>query len=239
MAHDDKEAWTQIRSRLENTLRHMYRPKPGLDSTISMEFMMAGPSPSSLKPAVILVCCSARCQKQLKKILKTQKWIADHDYHFLVIVDPLRELSGGDGGSATESVVEAWNVTADSALGGTLARSRAGDGTIITFTLGGVVTVNRTLYALTAGHVFCQGAVDSGVGSEASEGGSSSGEDDDGSPFVVFNRGSNTSELDAAPEYRPPRPSLGHQNINSQDRPLPVDDIMSREGPVVLGMEYK
>ncbi|KAK0642984.1 hypothetical protein B0T16DRAFT_459178 [Cercophora newfieldiana] len=86
------EAWVKIKERLQNTLQNTYRPKPGMDSTMSLEFMMAGQSQESMQPAVILVCCSDAHRKQLKKILRAQTWIAEYGYPCLVVVDPLRAL---------------------------------------------------------------------------------------------------------------------------------------------------
>ncbi|KAK0639899.1 hypothetical protein B0T16DRAFT_249354 [Cercophora newfieldiana] len=197
------EVWeVQIRSRLANTLRNLFRPRDGSDSTLAMEFMMAGGSPSSLKPSVVLVCCSPDSQKQLKKILKTQKWLSEYEYHFLVIVDRIWELSGDDDeiGRGPSPSVEAWRVANASSLNGIAARSRFHNGSATTFTIGGVIMLNGVLYGLTAGHVFRRESHDSGFESESPEGGSTSDldrgfdscvddtdDDDDGdSPFVSF-----------------------------------------------------
>ena len=195
------EAWALIRCRLEDTFRNIFRPRNGSDATLSMEFMMAGPAMSSLKPSVVIVCCSSDSQKQLKKIIKTQKWLAEYDYHFIVIVDRLWELSGDNDGTGGRQplVVEAWNRGQDSGLSGVAARSRLHkDGSATTFTIGGVIVMGGSLYGLTAGHVFARQAHESEFESESPEAGSSSSggfegsadadeeDDDDDSPFVFF-----------------------------------------------------
>lgn len=87
------ENWSVIRPRLEDTLRHLFRTAKGLDPTMSLEFMMAGPSRSQFRPSIIIVCCSSSYMKQLKKILKSQKWIGGYGYPCMVLVDPLKQLA--------------------------------------------------------------------------------------------------------------------------------------------------
>jgi hypothetical protein len=253
MAQKDREAWPRIKSRLEDTILNLYRPKPGVDSTLSIEFMMAGPSPSGLKPSVIIGCGNTQCQRKLKKIIKTQEWITEHDYHFIVIVDPTRKLSGGDSNSVTMPLVKAWSRTSNS-LCGALAHSRSKDGETINFTIGGVITVDEAVYALTVGHVFGQDNIDSGVGSEASEEELNAGRNNDsqdsdsedgndnGSPFVDFTPDPGTSEWDAAPKSYIPRSSgeslkSWSTDIDTEDRALhiQVDGAGVGEDQVVVG----
>lgn len=88
------ENWSSIRSRLEDTLRHLFKPVKGLDPTVSLEFMLTGPSKTQLQPSIIIVCCSSSYMRQLRKILKSQKWIGEYGYRCVVLVDPLKKLSG-------------------------------------------------------------------------------------------------------------------------------------------------
>lgn len=249
------EAWVQIRIRLANTLRNTFRPRDGSDSTLAMEFMMAGLAPSSLKPSVVLVCCSPDSQKQLKKILKTQKWLSEYEYHFLVIVDRVWELSGDDEEVGDGSSVEAWNVADTSSLSGIAARSRSYSGSATTFTIGGVITVNGSLYGLTAGHVFRREAHDSGFESESPEGGSTSDldrgfegcdaddteDDDDDSPFVSFTvatrEGPSHSRTEG--EGHAQTPTTPWKNPDQQIIPPRALGVMNLGHPSVIGSFYQ
>jgi hypothetical protein len=91
---EDLENWSVIRPRLDDTLRHLFKTVKGLDPAMSLEFMLAGPSKSQLRPSIIIVCCSSAYLKQLKKILRSQKWIGGYGYPCMVLVDPLKKLAG-------------------------------------------------------------------------------------------------------------------------------------------------
>ncbi|KAM7183659.1 hypothetical protein V8F20_012533 [Naviculisporaceae sp. PSN 640] len=155
------QAWNIIRSRLDDTLRHTFKPIPGLDATMSLEFMMAGPSPVQLKPSIVMVCCNEPHRRQLKKLLKTQKWISAYNYHCIVLVDPLQQLMDGssDFSDRDETVwlVDAAVPTGSVSLCGAKARGRAvvrGEQKMVSFTIGGVIAIRDRNYAITAGHAF-------------------------------------------------------------------------------------
>ncbi|KAK6859224.1 hypothetical protein PG995_005077 [Apiospora arundinis] len=90
---DHLEQWNSIKSRLEDALLNLFKPKAGLDPSLSLEFVMAGPSKAPLKPSILLTCCNEPHRKHLKRLLKSQKWLASTGYHLIVVVDPIQQLS--------------------------------------------------------------------------------------------------------------------------------------------------
>ena len=189
-------AWKTIRSRLDDTLKHTFKPKPGLDPTLSLEFMMAGPSPSQFKPSIVIVCCHEPHRKQLRKILKSQKWIAAYNYHCVILVDPLQQLFPGRGANADETCwgVEAALPAGCSSLCGVLAYASGTSGqgqSVISFTIGGVLAIDGKSYGITAGHTFQYSPkkVVEVLGDPSAAQDDGDSEDDDQvceSPFVVF-----------------------------------------------------
>ncbi len=105
IATEDREAWKHIGSRLIDTLGHLFKPQSGMNPVV--EFMMAGRSPTQLRPSIMIICCSKPHKAEIKKIVKTQKWIASHSYPCLVLVDPIQKLSAlraRDNGQTTSSI---------------------------------------------------------------------------------------------------------------------------------------
>ncbi|KAK7959477.1 uncharacterized protein PG986_004331 [Apiospora aurea] len=90
---DDVEKWNTIQPRLEDALLNLFKPKPGLDPSLSLELVMAGPFKAPLKPSIVLTCCNEPHRKRLKKLLKSQKWLASTGYPLAVVVDPIQQLS--------------------------------------------------------------------------------------------------------------------------------------------------
>ncbi|KAK5653708.1 hypothetical protein OQA88_8739 [Cercophora sp. LCS_1] len=202
---------------------------PGLTSRCSLTVDVAGDT--------VLVLTKGVYDGRLVSV-KTQKCIAEHDYHFLVVVDPLRELSGGDGTPAVGAVVEAWNVTEESSPSGAVARAGTPEGKTVAFTIGGVIAIDRCVYALTAGRVFREDVV--GLGTESERSGSEDEDDDwgseDDSPFVSFDR--NHIEKQTTSSFSVPRTSmegLGGWSIGSEHLPVHADDTTARSDQVVIG----
>ncbi|KAK7964272.1 hypothetical protein PG988_011246 [Apiospora saccharicola] len=90
---DDVENWSSIKHRLEDTLLNLFKPKPGLDPSLSWELVMAGPCKAPLKPSTVLTCCNEPHRKRLKKLLKSQKWLASTGYPVFVVIDPVHQWS--------------------------------------------------------------------------------------------------------------------------------------------------
>ncbi|KAK8112656.1 Transglutaminase [Apiospora sp. TS-2023a] len=90
---DDVENWSSIKHRLEDTLLNLFKPKPGLDPSLSWELVMAGPCKAPLKPSIVITCCNEPHRKRLKKLLKSQKWLSSTGYPVIVVIDPVHQLS--------------------------------------------------------------------------------------------------------------------------------------------------
>ncbi|KAK8859244.1 Protein kinase-like domain protein [Apiospora arundinis] len=89
--HIDK--WNTIQPRLEDVLLNLFKPKAGLDPSLSLEFVMAGPSKTCVKPSIVMTCCNETHRKRIKKLLKSQEWLVSSGYSLVVIVDPIHQLS--------------------------------------------------------------------------------------------------------------------------------------------------
>ncbi|KAK8062312.1 hypothetical protein PG997_014409 [Apiospora hydei] len=90
---EDVEKWNIIQPRLEDVLLNLFKPKPGLDPSLSLELVMAGPFKAPLKSSIVLTCCNEPHRKRLKKLLKSQKWLASTGYPLVVVIDPIQQLS--------------------------------------------------------------------------------------------------------------------------------------------------
>ncbi len=105
IAAEDREAWKHIGSRLIDTLEHLFKPQSGMNPVV--EFMMAGRSPTQLRPSIMIICCTKPHKAEIKRIVKTQKWIASHKYPCLVLIDPIQKLSAlraRDNGQTPSSI---------------------------------------------------------------------------------------------------------------------------------------
>lgn len=87
------KTWKTLRWRLDDTLRNLFKPEPGLDPSISLDMAMTGPSFSHMRPSIIIFCCNVPHQKQIQRILKSQDWISPSDYEWLVLVDQFQMLA--------------------------------------------------------------------------------------------------------------------------------------------------
>lgn len=63
-------SWKTLRWRLDDTLRNLFKPEPGLDPSASIELAMAGLSHKHIRPCVIIVCYNVPHQKQIQRILR-------------------------------------------------------------------------------------------------------------------------------------------------------------------------
>jgi hypothetical protein len=150
--------------------------------------MMGGPSSKQLKPTVFLVCCHEVYRKQLKTILKRQKWIRQYDYQWVVIVDAFEELSSGsvEVTPDTEPIrVYASLSSKRTSLCGVRALAEAWehDGMVklVTFTIGGILLIDNREFGLTVGHV-----IEKVMFLQDSRSNADDEEDSDSSPFMTF-----------------------------------------------------
>lgn len=181
----DRSAWDNIQPRLQDTIDNTLKTRQGLESTISCEFMMGGPSPKQLKPTVFLVCCHEAYRKQLKRILKRQKWIRQYDYQWVVVVDAFEELSFSSlevtPGTDEIRVYVPLSSTRIS-LCGVQARAQTWPHDApVRFTIGGILLIDNKEFGLTVGH-----AVEKLI---LPQNGTSDDDDEevsDSSPFMTF-----------------------------------------------------
>lgn len=213
MSEEDLAVWKDIRKRLDDTLKNLFRPEPGLDPSVSLEFMVAGPSKSKLRPSIIIVCCNEPNRRRLKKMLKTQKWIAAYGYFCLVVVNPLEELSGPESHFACRPY-EVWTDRDPATLSGLSAYTKKDDdGPAVRLTIGGTILVDDELYALTARHPIMafpgpsmhkSGSIDSRMDWSLSQTSDPWDVDDDSeptSPFVFFDSAESSDESDDELEF--------------------------------------
>lgn len=139
----DRSAWEKIQPRLQHTIDNTLQIRQSLESTISFEFMMGGPSPKQLrlKPTIFLVCCHEIYRKQLRTIMKRQKWMKEYGYQCVIIVDDFEELSFGNMHDISDTDVihiEASLPKQKISLCGLGARAQArSHDTPVKFTIGG------------------------------------------------------------------------------------------------------
>lgn len=156
MEPQDQLAWDKIQPKLQDTIFNTFRPRKDLDGTISCEFIMGGPSPTKLTPTVFLVCCHELHRKQLRSILKRQKWMRAYKYQCVVIVDTLQDLSlssSENTDEATQLLIKAFVPSGHTSWCGLKARAHSGvDQQPITFTIGGILLLDGEAFALTVKH---------------------------------------------------------------------------------------
>lgn len=187
MELQDRLAWDKIQPKLQDTIFNTFRPRKDLDDTISCEFMMGGPSPTRLTPTVFLVCCHELYRKQLRSILKRQKWMRAYKYQCVVIVDTLEDLSPGslaDSQGSSQLLVEAFVPSGRTSWCGLKARAQSThQKEPINFTIGGILLVDSEAFGLTVRHGF-DGLVHAYDASSDREDDSEG--DDSSSPFITF-----------------------------------------------------
>jgi len=191
----DQDAWLQIKGRLDHTFDNTFPHIPGSHRPlISSEFMMAGPSPMLLQPAIVFVCVQQADRKQLKKVLKKQKWLSSYPYNCIVILDCIHELSHGDIPDEGLSV-QAYLPAGSATLCGILAQTGQNQQErAVKFTVGGVIIVGDKPYGLTVRHALHnlfkpRGFIDEGHGGSDYDSIDENDEDDSDSPFVNFASG--------------------------------------------------
>ncbi|KAK7725216.1 hypothetical protein SLS63_008333 [Diaporthe eres] len=174
MKLQDRLAWDRIQPKLQDTIFNTFQPQKDIDDTISCEFMMGGPSPTELKPTIFLVCCHKLYRKQLRKILKKQKWMTAYEYQFVVLVDAVENLSPDDLGDVhgtSQILVEAFVPSDKTCWSGLRARAQSLiHQEPIHFTIGGILLIDGEAFGLTTKH---------GIESLIPVDDGSSGDDDD------------------------------------------------------------
>ena len=193
MEPKDLENWKWIKIRLQDIIINTFRPKKGLDPSIALEFMMAGPSVTAQKPAVLLVCCNEPHRKQLKKIIKSQKhWLSQYQYYFMVVIDKLQTLSGGRGRGVTgQPLYTSLPANSSTLCGGAVSvQDLSPANADAKFTVGGILLIDRQAFGITVAHAMQTTSsnlppVDEEQNLEDSTEYSDDGLDDS-SPFVAF-----------------------------------------------------
>lgn len=229
METGDLENWKQIKIRLQDTIIHTFKPKRGLDPSIALEFMMAGPSRSLLKPAVVLVCCSEPHRKQLKKILRTQKWLSEYKYYCLVLIDKFQTLSGGLAWVEGKAVYVSVPVGSLTACGAPAQlKDLSGAGNPLRFTVGGILIIDGKPFGVTVAHGLQAAPQDKYLGGEelGDDGDSENDGDDtdDGSPFVNFSEAFTDTSSDTLASLVPARRPDGSPSESIQFGLLPPAD---------------
>lgn len=180
MELQDRLAWNKIQPKLQDTIFNTFQPRRDLDDTISCEFMMGGPSPTQLTPTVFLVCCHELYRKQLRSILKRQKWMREYKYQCVVIVDTLEDLSLdtlGNSHGTSQLLVETFVPSGKTSWCGLKARAQSeAYQQPINFTIGGILLIDGEAFGLTVKH---------GIERSISFDASSSDDDDDDSDYSV------------------------------------------------------
>ncbi|KAG6356781.1 hypothetical protein INS49_014655 [Diaporthe citri] len=114
---------------------------------------MGGPSPTELRPTIFLVCCHKLYRKQLRKILKKQKRMTAYEYQFVVLVDPVENLSPnglGDIHETSQILVEAFVPSGKTSWCGLKARAQSlAHQEPINFTIGGILFIDGDAFGLT------------------------------------------------------------------------------------------
>lgn len=180
----DRSTWDKIQPRLQDTIDNTLRTQQGLESTISCEFMMGGQSPKQLKPTIFLVCCHEAYLKQLRAILKRQKWMKEYGYQCVVIVDSFEELSYGSlevtpGADSIRIQVSLSNKNISLCGVQARAQARAEDGAV-RFTIGGILLIENKAFGLTVGHVVKNLILPQDGTTDDDE------DDSEASPFITF-----------------------------------------------------
>ncbi len=224
MEPKDLENWRWIKIRLQDIIINTFRPKKGLDPSFALEFMLAGPSVTSQKPAVLLVCCNEPHRKQLKKIIKSQKnWLSQYNYYFMVLIDKLQTLSGGRSPLVPGLPLYSNLPTNSATLCGAAVsvRDLSPANAHAKFTVGGVLVIDRQAFGITVAHAMQTTSFDiAPVDEENSFEDSTEYSDDeldDSSPFVTFDDVPIIGEIPSSPGS-PVTPSL------DQARPVTLGD---------------
>lgn len=187
MEPKDRLAWDKIQPKLQDTIFNTFQPRRDLDDAISCEFMMGGPSPTRLTPTVFLVCCHELYRKQLRSILKRQKWMRAYKYQCVVIVDTLEDLTLGalaNTHSNSQLLVEAFVPSDKTSWCGLKARAQSRIyQEPINFTIGGILLIDSEAFGLTVKH-----GIDRLIHAydDSSDHDDDPGVNDSSSPFISF-----------------------------------------------------
>lgn len=160
---------------------------------------MGGPSPTQLTPTVFLVCCHEAYRKQLRAILKRQKWMGEYQYQCVVIVDTLEDLSLGALAiphGTSQLLVEAFVPSGKTSLCGLKAQAKSRIyQEPVNFTLGGILLIDRETFGLTV-----RDGIDRLIHAHdhSSDYNDDSRTDDPSSPFIKFQDTGSTQASDTS-----------------------------------------
>jgi hypothetical protein len=191
------DAWArEIKPRLEDTLRHKFRPHTGMDPSLALEFMMAGPSKTNLRPTIVIVCCNEPHRRQLRKIFKTQKWISEYKYRCMIVIDSFQKLANGI--QLKQNTCVRVKLSKESpTLCGVLSELQSSDSREpVFFTLGGIILIRGNPYGITVRHVFDTTPIEEYSDSEESSAMDGDAEEDGStfdSPFITFEESDESS----------------------------------------------
>lgn len=242
MKLQDRLAWDKIQPKLQDTISNTFRPQKDMDDTISCEFMMGGPSPTELKPTIFLVCCHKLYRKQLRKILKKQKWMTAYEYQFVVLVDAVENLSPDyleNIHGTNQILVEAFVPSGKTSWSGLKARARSlVHQEPINFTIGGILLIDGEAFGLTIKHgIESLIPVDDACSDPDNDDDDDSAAEDSYSPFIIFqDAGSNQAQGHAETDRR--EPVFGSRTTALHSCPSLVDNTAPGKTPQ-CGSEWR
>jgi len=219
------------RSLLKEVLQYSATAKDDNESAMALEFYMAGTSPKSLKPSVLVTCCSSKKKKVLKSRLSELRWLKESGWGYFVRVDrsfgyrtlsfhfssgePFWRESGG-----VLPNIETRRPNDSTTFCGISARINSVPGQTqndeleaIRFTIGGLVRINGQSGFLVAGHPFKPSPAMKQSSSSSTA--SSDTDDSDFDPSVVrdpqtvepYTKGSSIGEMKAILKSVPSLPA--------------------------------
>jgi hypothetical protein len=237
-----------LRSRPEDALCRSSRATNDSESPLALEFYMVGTSKKSLKPSIVITCCSSSRKKAVKSFLGGLKWLKDSDLRYVIIVDKTfgHRASNALDNATTNSLlnIHARVPSEISSLCGVEAQVGKGD-EATKFTLGGVILIDGRVYCMTVAHPFVAGTNKSASSTSSSDSINSDSDDsefessldgnsqfdleiDDVKPSSALSTsttGSNIAHLGTPTPNKPGR----NQHDDSRDplRPFPHKGIIS------------
>lgn len=224
----DRWAWDKIQPRLQHTIDNTLQTRQGFESTISCEFMMGGSSPKLLKPTIFLVCCHETYRKQLRTIMKRQKWMREYGYQCVVIVDAFEELSYGNMHDTPDTGlihIQASLQTRKISLCGLQARAQTrSHDTPVKFTIGGILLIDYRAVGLTVGHAVEKLILSQDcISDDENDDDDSFSITDDSSPFIGFEE-EDLVKISGFSKAGNSAPSLELQGTASCENPTTVRD---------------
>lgn len=242
MKLQDRLAWDKIQPKLQDTIFNTFRPQKNMDDTISCEFMMGGPSPTELKPTIFLVCCHKLCRKQLRKILKKQKWMTAYEYQFVVLVDAVENLSPDyleNIHGTSQILVEVFVPSGKTSWSGLKAQAQSlVHQEPINFTIGGILLIDGEAFGLTTKHgIETLMAVDDASSDPDNDDDYDSAAEDSYSPFITF-QDAGSIRTQGHAETERPDPVSGSRTTGPHHKACLVDNTAPGRTPQ-CGSEWR